>query len=235
MVKPIEIYADGADLKTMAALAEKVAGFTTNPSLMKKAGITDYRQFAREVLAIAGGKPVSFEVLADDLPTMLGQAREIASWGENVFVKIPVMNAGAETTGPVIAALNKNGVRVNVTAVMTTGQARAACTCLNWDPDKPTPGIISVFAGRIADAGHDPYAIVWDAVAAARASGGEIRILWASARQAYSVIEAQRAGAHIITLTPDLIAKLSMFGRDLNAYSLETVRQFLKDAEGITL
>lgn len=232
MVSGIEIYADGADLKTMARLEPKVAGFTTNPSLMKKAGITDYRTFAREVLAIANGKPVSFEVLADDLEAMLRQAIELASWGENVYVKIPVMNSMGETTGPVIGALVKNGVHVNVTAVMTLGQANAASACLNWGEANPD-SIVSIFAGRIADAGQDPAPIVWEAARVAHYNGA--RVLWASARQVFSVIEAQRAGADIITLTPDLIEKTAMFGRDLNEYSLETVRQFKRDAEGITL
>lgn len=227
-MRTIEIYADGADLRTMAALSEKVAGFTTNPSLMKKAGITDYRVFAREVLAIAGGRPVSFEVLADDLQEMERQARVIAGWGAGVFVKIPVTNSLGESTGPVIRALTADGIRVNVTAIMTPGQARGAVEAI------AQPGsIVSIFAGRIADCGHDPYAIVWDAVSVARAGG--TRVLWASARQVYSVIEARRACADIITLTPDLIAKVDGFGRDLRAYSLETVLQFKKDAEGITL
>lgn len=228
MTRRIEIYADGADLKTMAALAERCAGCTTNPSLMRKAGITDYRKFAREVLAIWQGKPVSFEVLADDLPTMERQALEIAGWGENVYVKIPIMTGEPRMTIPLVSRLADQRIKVNVTAVFTTAQAAQAIQAIGM-----RKGIVSVFAGRIADAGDDAARTV--IVASALAASYGAHILWASARQAYSVIEAERAGADIITLTPDLIAKLDGFGRDLEQYSLETVRQFVKDAEGITL
>lgn len=228
----IEIFADGADLETMARIQPSVSGFTTNPSILRKAGVKDYREFAREVLAIAVGKPVSFEVLADDFETMERQAREIASWaswGNNVFVKIPITNAAGVFTGPVISSLTERGrIKVNVTAVFTAAQARAAADAMRGEGN-----IISVFAGRIADAGVSPARTVLESVMSARRVGA--RVLWASARQVYSVIEAEKVGADIITLTPDLIAKLPMFGRDLGEYSLETVRQFAKDAEGIAL
>lgn len=230
MTRRVEIYADGADLRSMALLAARddVKGLTTNPSLLRQSGVTDYRTFAREVLALSGGKPVSFEVLSDDLHEMEEQAREIASWGENVFVKIPITNSAGEFAGPVIGRLTVSGIKVNVTAVFTAKQAKAAAEAMAF------PGnIISVFAGRIADTGVSPARIVLDAVMAARRAGA--RVLWASARQVYSVIEAENVGADIITLTPSLIEKLRDFGRDLDEFSLATVKQFAKDAEGITL
>lgn len=224
----IAIYADGADLKTMAALADRVSGFTTNPSLCRKAGVTDYRKFAREVLAIADGKPVSFEVLADDGLGIYREGMELASLGQNVFVKVPWLNSNGSPNIEAITNLVCQAAKVNVTAVFTVSQAQNAALCLGgaWH-------IISVFAGRIADAGTDPSPIVREI--SQHGAWASYKTLWASARQVYSVIEAERAGADVITLTPDLIAKLDGFGRDLEAYSLETVRQFAKDAEGITL
>lgn len=227
-MKRIEIYADGADLKTMAALADKCAGATTNPSLLRKAGVTNYRAFAREVLAIWDCKPVSFEVLADDLPTMQAQALEIASWGENVLVKVPVMNAQAVSTGPVIAALTEQGVKVNVTAIMTAGQALSAINRIAG------PGsIVSLFCGRIADTGRDPVEQVVQSLPAAREAG--VRVLWASAREPFNVVQAEGVGCDIITLTPTLIEKLALFGKDLNQYSLETVREFYRDSQCLQL
>lgn len=223
----VAIYADGADLETIRKLAQdpRIDGFTTNPSLMKKAGIGDYRSFAQAVLDAAGGKPVSFEVLADDLEGMESQGLEIASWG-NVFVKVPITNTSGQFTGEVLTSLCTNGVKVNVTAVMTLDQVRWALRCLTQG------NIISIFAGRIADTGVDPQRIV-------RAAGemvkGYVSILWASARQAFDVALAEQSGANIITLTPDLIARLALRGKNLEQYSLETVQQFKRDAEGITL
>lgn len=228
MTRRIAIYLDGADLKVMAAMIGRVDGVTTNPSILKRAGVTDYRAFAREVLAIAGGKPVSFEVLADDFETMTGQAREIAGWGENVLVKIPVVNGDGLSTGSVIEALTRDGIRVNVTAIMTSSQAVGAMARMRC-----AGNIVSVFAGRIADAGFSPRRTVVDTLMTARRVSAQV--LWASARQVYSVIEAEQAGADIITLQPEMIAKLDGFGRDLEQFSLETVKQFVKDAEGITL
>lgn len=227
MVKGIEIYADGADLESMAVLARKVDGFTTNPSLMKKAGITDYRRFANAVLGVCMGKPVSFEVFADDFETMERQAREIASWGENIYVKIPVTNTQAKPSYDLIWRLGRSGIKVNVTAIMTAQQARIAIDSLSGH------GIVSIFAGRIADTGCDPARIMRSARAVI--SNHKVKILWASAREAYNVVQAKEAGCDIITLSPELIAKLDGFGRDLAAYSLETVRQFYRDAEGLTL
>lgn len=219
----VKIYADGADLATMASL--KCDGYTTNPSLMKKAGISDYRTFAREVLAIAEGKPVSFEVFADDFDGMERQAREIASWGGNVYVKIPVTNTLGEFTGPVIERLE--GVQLNVTAILTAKQIHDVRGALG-----NAPAIVSVFAGRIADTGVDPVKVIREGWGTPR--GRTHKILWASAREVYNVVQAEQC-CDIITLTPDLIAKLALFGKDLTRYSLETVQQFHNDAKGIAL
>lgn len=211
----------------MKRLVAKVAGFTTNPSLMRKAGITDYRQFADAVLGIAGDKPVSFEVLADDFAEMERQAREIASWGQNVQVKIPVMNTMGNPAYDLIWRLARSGVKVNVTAIFTAQQARFAIDSLDGT------GIVSVFAGRIADTGSDPSRVMRSAKA--RCTGFATQLLWASAREVYNVVQAEEAGCDIITLSPDLIAKLDGFGRNLTEYSLETVRQFHRDAAGMAL
>lgn len=221
----IAIYSDGADLQTMARLAPECDGCTTNPSLMRKAGVKDYRAFALDVLSIWGKKPVSFEVLADDIETMRRQAIEMAGWSDNVYVKIPITTSRGESCCPLISDLTKNGVKVNVTALFSFRQVDAAGKSVRTDGN-----ILSIFAGRIADCGVDPCAIV---SAASLAYRGAQRILWASARQAYSKIEAERSGADIITLTPDLIEKTKGFGRSLDEYSRQTVEGFARDAEGI--
>lgn len=222
----VEIFADGADLESIRRLAghERVTGFTTNPSLMRKAGISNYRDFAREVLDAAAGKPVSFEVFADDQEGMERQAREIASWG-NVFVKIPVTNSKGEFTSPLITRLSGEGLRLNITAVMTDEQVQKCTVSL-----MAAGSIISIFAGRIADAGIDPEPIVRAAAQQTKAT-----VLWASARELFNVKQAERCGAGIITLSPELIEKLPLFGKDLTKYSLETVQQFKRDAEGFTI
>ena len=225
----VAIYCDGADLDRMEALAEdeRIEGFTTNPSLMKKAGVTDYHDFAIEVLAATQGKPVSFEVLADDFPTMERQARQIASWGRHVFVKIPVTNCAGKPSYDLIHALSVSGVNVNVTAVFTAEQARHSIDALAGQ------GIVSVFAGRIADTGVDPRRVLRSA--RAKITSENVKLLWASAREIYNYRQAEDGYCDIITLSPELIAKLDGFGRDLAEYSLETVRQFSRDSQGITL
>lgn len=227
VTRRIKIYADGADLETMKRLAPDVAGFTTNPSLLKKSGVTSYERFAREAIAVAEGKPISLEVLADDGPEMLRQAYVIAGWGDNVYVKIPVVNSRGQSTAGVIGNLAQSGVHVNVTAVMTEKQIKSIHEC--WPLKDNERHIISVFAGRIADSGKNPEEVL----DAAHNWFGSPVLLWASARQAYSIIEAQDL-CDIITLTPELIAKVKQFGRNLDQYSVETVKQFVKDAEGIT-
>ena len=225
----ISIYADGADLAQMEALAQnkRVSGFTTNPSLMKKAGVTSYRHFARAVLDRVGDKPVSFEVFADDFKTMEEQAREIASWGPNVYVKVPVTNAQANPAYDLIWRLSRTGIKVNVTAVFTPQQARTAILSLDGD------SIVSVFAGRIADTGQDPARVMRSA--RAKIMHHSTKLLWASAREVYNVVQAEECGCDIITLAPELIEKLSGFGRNLTDYSLETVRQFHRDAAWLSL
>jgi transaldolase len=222
------IYADGAGIKQMQVYAkdERISGFTTNPSLMKQQGISNYRTFAAWVIDLIGDKPVSFEVLADDFDEMESQALEIAEWGKKVFVKIPVTNSRGESTAAVIRRLTENGVNVNVTAVMTPLQAALAVANM-----RSPGGIVSVFAGRIADTGVDPEPLITACSVIAKAHGQ--RVLWASAREVFNVVQAERSGADIITLSPELISKLDMRERDLTAYSLETVRQFHSDGMGI--
>lgn len=214
----VMIYADGADLQTMEKYASdpRIDGFTTNPSLMKKSGIKHYEDFAQQVLNITD-KPVSFEVLADDWEEMEKQALEISSWGDNVYVKIPIMNTRGESSIDLIEKLQD--LRLNITAVMTDDQLDAL-----WEVDRPHH-IISIFCGRIRDTGKpapDMDAMHFKA-----------KTLWASTREVYNIIQAKDLGYDIITLTPDLIAKLPLRGKDLHQYSLETVRQFHEDGKGI--
>lgn len=228
----MSVFADGADLKAMWEQSKEgeIQGWTTNPSLLKRAGVKNYREFARAALDISQGLPVSFEVLADDLDGIERQAKEIASWshaGENVWVKVPITLTSGEPCAPVIRTLSEDGVTVNVTAVMSKGQVKEAVDALG------ERGVVSIFAGRIADTGRDPARMFHSAKA--RIGGRSIRVLWASPRQVYDIVLAEQCGADIITMTPELLAKRKLFGKNLEAYSLETVRQFYKDAEGITL
>jgi transaldolase len=223
----IKVYADGADLDAIRSL-KGISGYTTNPTLCRKAGIGDYRAFGLQVLEEAAPLPVSLEVFSDDPVEMEREARAIASWGVNAVVKIPVMNSRGEFTGPVIEALSRDGVPINVTAVFTIPQVKQIVWSLRG------PGaLISIFAGRIADAGVDPEPIVAEAAKIAKPCGASV--LWASTREVFNIVQAERCGAGVITMTPDLIAKLKKFGRDLTAYSLETCQQFKKDAEGFSI
>jgi transaldolase len=212
----VAIYLDSGSLADIEKHGARVDGITTNPSIMRKEGITDYRTFARAVLARSGGKSVSFEVLADDFPTMERQAREIASWGENVYVKLPITNTRGESIVPLVDALGE--LNLNITAVMTMEQWLRL-----WPSLKPHH-IVSVFAGRILDTGTEPPRFK---------RSDRYRLLWASAREVYHVHMAEDYGYDIITLTPELIAKLDLRGKDLTAYSLETVKQFHSDGKGI--
>lgn len=220
----VNLYLDGADLKTMRELEPLVAGFTTNPSLCRKAGITDYRKFCQQALEAAKGKPISFEVFADDISQMESQARALASFGSNVYVKIPVTNTQGESTSYLCRKLSGEGVKLNVTAVFTMDQITTVCRSLWKD------SIISIFCGRIADTGVDPLPFITKACMV-RAS--PTKILWASTREVLNVKQAQQAGADIITLTPDLVQKLKLTGKNLTEYSLETVKMFFEDAKGI--
>lgn len=223
----IKIFADGADLADIRALhaQPQIKGFTTNPTLMRQAGVADYETFAREVLKVVIDKPVSFEVFADDLDEMEKQARVIASWGDNVNVKIPVTNTKGEFTGPILKTLSADGVQLNVTAMMNNRQVVEVAEALSPD----TPAIVSLFAGRIADTGRDPVPYMEEAVQLLEGLP-KASLLWASPREVLNIYQADMAGCHIITVTSGLLKKLGLYGKDLDAYSLETVAMFYNDA-----
>ena len=223
----IKIFADGADLKGMkeAAAQPLVKGFTTNPTLMRQAGVSDYKQFALDVLKLIPDRPVSFEVFADDFPTMEAQGREIASWGGNVYVKVPVTNTKGEFAGPLLNRLSGAGIKLNVTAIMTNEQVKRVAAALAKD----IPAIVSVFAGRIADTGRDPVPLMREAVSLLQ-ERPQAELLWASPRELLNIFQADEIGCHIITVTGEVIRKLALVGKDLDCYSLETVAMFYKDA-----
>ncbi len=225
----IKLFADGAEVASMIALAKdpRIKGFTTNPTLMRKAGITDYRAFARAVLDGIATHPISFEVFSDEFPEMERQALEIASWGKNVYVKIPVTNTKRVSSVELVQKLASKGVKQNVTAVFTHAQVREMAQALKGGP----PSVISVFAGRIADSGRDPKPHMAEALAICRAADPKIELLWASPREVFNVAEAESVGCDIITATPDLLKKLDNFGKDLGDFSLETVEMFYRDAK----
>jgi transaldolase len=230
----IAIFADGANLNQMLATynADIVDGFTTNPTLMAKAGVTNYEAFARGVLEVIRDLPISFEVFADDLAGMEAQARKLGSWGDNVFVKIPVSNTAGESTLGLVRELSAEGLKINVTAVMTLEQVSEIVDAVDAD----TPAICSIFAGRIADTGRDPMPLMREAVQMCAAKP-QLRVLWASPREVLNVYQADQCGCHIIAATPDLISKLSLKGKDLAEFSRETVEMFFRDANsaGLTL
>lgn len=224
----IQLYADGADVREMVAAraAGLVNGFTTNPTLMRKAGVKDYAAFAKEALAAVSDLPISFEVFADDSVEMERQARLIAAWGENVFVKIPITNTRGEASLSLIARLAAAGVKLNITAILTVQQVSDVAAALHPD----VPAIVSVFAGRIADTGRDPEPIMRDAARILR-SRRKAQLLWASPREALNIFQADRCGCHIITATSEILKKLSLAGKPLEEMSLETVRMFHDDAQ----
>ena len=223
----IKIFADGADLQGILDMHKNplIGGFTTNPTLMRKAGVSDYESFARNLLETITDRPISFEVFADDFPTMISQARTIASWGKNVNVKVPMTNTRGEFTGSVLRTLAAEGIELNVTAIMTAGQVRAVSDAL--EPD--VPAIVSVFAGRIADTGIDPVPHMSECKHIL-ASRPKAELLWASPRELLNIFQADQIGCHIITCTNDMLAKLSLVGKDLVEYSRETVQMFYRDA-----
>jgi transaldolase len=223
----VKLFADGADLAAIARLAADplIKGFTTNPTLMRKAGVQDYAGFAREFLQVVPDRPISFEVFSDEFDEMERQALEIASWGRNVYVKIPVTNTRREFAGALIRRLAQQGVQLNVTALLTLDQVRAVAECLRAD----VGSCVSVFAGRIADTGVDPVPIMTEAVAIVRPLP-RAEIIWASPRELLNVFQADAAGCQIITATPDVLAKLKLVGKDLGEYSLDTVKMFHDDA-----
>ena len=224
----VKLFADGANKAGILEMYGRpyIKGFTTNPTLMRKAGIVDYRAFARDILAAVPDRPISFEVFSDEFDEMERQAREIASWGEQVYVKIPVTNTRREPSYGLIARLSASGIKVNVTALMTVAQVRDVAAALTAG----VPAYVSVFAGRIADTGRDPSPLMAEAVQALqRAPGAEL--IWASPRELLNVFHADAVGCHIITVTNDILAKLALVGYDLNEYSLDTVKMFYQDAK----
>ncbi len=224
----IKIFADGADIEGIKLLDKKnfIKGFTTNPSLMKKSGVNDYKEYALTVLNIINNKPISFEVFSDDLPEMQKQAEEIAKWSDNISVKIPVTNTKQVSTAEIIKKLSDKGIQCNITAIFTEEQIKTVLEALNEN----TPAILSVFAGRIADAGQDPEIIMKNCIQLAKAKS-KSEILWASTRELYNIFQAEKIGCHIITVPHSILNKLDSLGRDLDEYSLETVKGFYKDAK----
>lgn len=223
----IKLFADGADFDSIIGLYKNpyIKGFTTNPTLMRKAGITDYEAFGRKILAAVPDRPISLEVFADDIEGMEAQARKLATWGPNVNVKIPVTNTKGEFTGCLINKLSKAGVELNITAILTAEQIKQVADAL----DANTPAIVSVFAGRVADTGVDPVPLMTEGLEILK-SKPKAELLWASPRELLNVFQADSIGCHIITATPDVLAKLKLVGKDLTEYSLDTVKMFHTDA-----
>lgn len=223
----VKVFADGADMDGILRLAEdpRIAGFTTNPTLMRQSGISEYEGFARKVLDHVVDRPVSFEVFSDEFDEMARQARQIASWGPNANVKIPIMNTRGESSASLVRELSLEGLRLNVTALMASRQVEEVCEGLSVGPG----AIVSVFAGRIADTGCDPIPLMKDCLTVLEPFP-HLELLWASPREILNVYQAEAIGCHIITVTHDMLNKLSLFGKDLLDYSLETVQMFHGDA-----
>ena len=223
----VKIFADGADKAGMLEMYAKpfIKGLTTNPTLMNKAGIADYRAFAKEILAAIKDKPISFEVFSDDFSEMERQAFEIAGWGGNVYVKIPVTNTKRETCYNLVKKLVAKKVKLNITAIMTLAQVKDVVGVL----DPSVPSYVSVFAGRIADTGRDPVPLMADAVKILKAAPAS-ELIWASPRELLNIFQADDIGCQVITVTNDILKKLSLVGYDLCDYSLDTVKMFHKDA-----
>ena len=229
-MKKIKIYADGAVLEDMLDAYNNgyAEGFTTNPTLMKKAGVTSYKAFAKKVLETITDLSISFEVFADDFDKMEAEAREIASWGKNVYVKIPIMNTKKESTIPLIKKLSESNIQLNITAIMTIGQVEETVNSFT----KGTKNIVSVFAGRIADSGRDPIPCMKEAAKLCHAKEG-VELLWASPREVLNIIQAEECGTDIITCTNDIIKKYKVIGKDLEQISLETVQMFYNDSQAL--
>ena len=223
----VQIFADGADKAGMLEMYAKsyIKGLTTNPTLMKKAGITDYRAFCKDILMHIKDKPLSFEVFSDDFAEMERQAMEIASWGDNVYVKIPVTNTKQETCYALVQKLGHQKVKMNVTAIMTMTQVRDVVAALNPN----VPSYVSVFAGRIADTGRDPVPMMAAAVEMLKVAPAA-ELIWASPRELLNIFQADEVGCQVITVTNDILKKLSLVSYDLNDYSLDTVKMFYSDA-----
>ncbi len=222
----VKIYGDGADLAGIRELSRHpfIKGFTTNPTLMRKASVLDYEEFAAQVLKLIPDRPVFFEVLADDEETMESQARYIAAWSANVYVKIPVTNTRRVPMYPLIHRLSQDGIQINVTALLTLEQVREVAKALRGG----APSNVSIFAGRIADTGRDPVPVMAEAVAILR-ENPQSELIWASPRELLNIYHAEQCGCHIITVTSDVLRKLHLIGKDLSDYSLETVKMFYDD------
>ena len=223
----VKIYADGADLQGMRELSRRswIQGFTTNPTLMRKAGVSDYRAFAGDVLTMIPDRPISFEVFSDEFEEMAWQAREIATWGENVYVKIPVTNTQGDSSAELIRDLTREGIKLNVTAILALDQVRDVVVALLGG----SPAYVSVFAGRVADTGRDPVPLMAAALELV-ALEPNLELIWASPRELLNIYQADAIGCHIITVTHDILNRLNAVGRDLHDYSLDTVRMFRNDA-----
>ena len=223
----VKIFGDGADKQTILSLNAdpKIAGFTTNPTLMKKAGVEDYEAFARDVLSVVKNKPISFEVFSDEFDEMEAQAREIATWGENVNVKIPITNTKGEKSTALIQRLASAGIKLNVTAMTLYEQVEMVAPIL----EKGAGGFVSVFAGRIADAGQDPMPTMTKCMSLLK-KNPRVQLIWASPREVYNIVQADSIGCHIITVTADILKKLNLIGGDLAGVSLDTVKMFYNDA-----
>ncbi len=223
----IKVFADGADVESILQLAAdpRIAGFTTNPTLMHSAGVSDYEGFARKVLGHVTDRPISFEVFSDDWGEMERQARRIAGWAQNVYVKIPVTNTQGESSAPLVKHLSSDGISLNVTAILSLRQVETVVEAMAG----AGAGIVSVFAGRIADTGIDPVPVMSEALTILQAHPA-LELLWASPREVLNIVQADRIGCHIVTVTPDILKKLPMLGRDLDQLSLDTVRMFRDDA-----
>ena len=230
----VKIFADGAEKAGMLEMYAKpfIKGFTTNPTLMHKAGLTDYRAFAREIVEAIPDRPISFEVFSDEFGDMERQAREIATWGDNVYVKIPVTNTRREPAYDLVRRLSEEGIKLNITAIMTVDQVRHIVDAVS----EGAPSCISVFAGRIADTGRDPVPIMAECVGLLKAAPAA-ELIWASPRELLNIMQADAIGCHIITVTNDILKKLTLVGKDLSDYSLDTVKMFFDDGRkaGFTL
>jgi transaldolase len=224
----VKIFADGADLAGMLEMYRHpfIKGFTTNPTLMRKAGVTDYRRFAREVVEAIPNRPISFEVLSDEFDEMKRQALEIAGWGPNVYVKIPVTNSRREPSYELVRCLSHSGVKVNVTALMSLEQVHQVASAVAGG----APAYVSVFAGRIADTGRDPVPMMASALQILR-EAPNTELIWSSPRELLNVFHADAIGCHVITVTNEILRKLPLVGRDLDDFSLDTVQMFYRDAQ----
>lgn len=225
----IKLYSDGADRAQLLEMNTNpaISGMTTNPSLMKKAGVKNYKEFCQEILTHIKSKPISFEVFADDISEMKRQALEIAKWGNNIYVKIPVMNTRRESTMGLVRELSASGVKLNVTALFTLKQVWETCQAVKGG----SPTLVSVFAGRIADTGRDPMPLMKASSEICRSTGPGVELLWASTREAFNIVQAEESGCDIITAPVDVLKKISGFNKDLTEMSLDTVKTFKADSE----